>query len=191
MKIIDTEFPGLKIIDTDVFGDNRGWFTESYNHAKYSELGITEKFIQDNHSFSAQKGTLRGLHFQTGHMAQSKLVRCVRGSLWDVCVDLRKGSPTFKQWIGVELSADNHKQLFVPKGFAHGFLTLTDDVEIEYKVDAYYSKTHDSGVFYDDPDLKIDWASKLEGKLPILSEKDRQLKPLNQLEIDFEFKPEN
>ena len=146
MRLEKTKIEGLVIIHPDVFGDNRGWFTESYNQQKYFALGIDVTFIQDNHSFSKEIGTLRGLHFQTGESAQSKLVRCVRGRLMDVCVDLRKDSPTFLQHELIELSEENKLQLFVPQGFAHGFVTLSEDVEIMYKVDAFYSKEHDSGI---------------------------------------------
>lgn len=187
MKIEKTPIPGLLIIHPDVFGDNRGWFTESYNQLKYQDLGIDIQFIQDNHSYSAQKGTLRGLHFQTGDKAQSKLVRCVSGLLWDVAVDLRKGSPTFKQWFGIQLSAQNHLQLFIPKGFAHGFLTLSDNVEIEYKVDQFYSKEHDGGIRYDDPEIDISWDEFLMKSDPVLSDKDLNLKYLSQQKLDFSY----
>ena len=155
MKLEKTTLEGLYILHTDFFGDHRGWFTESFNEQKYSDIGINIKFIQDNHSFSKEKGTLRGLHFQTGEYAQSKLIRCTRGRLLDICVDLRKESKTYLKYVSVELSDANRLQLFVPKGFAHGFVTLEDDVEVMYKVDAYYSKQHDSGIRYDDPTLNI------------------------------------
>ena len=126
MKAIETKIPGVLIIETDVFGDHRGYFTETYNKPKYEALGITTEFVQDNMSFSAQKGTLRGLHWQNPPYAQAKLVSCTKGTVIDVAVDIRKGSPTFGQWVSVELSAENHRQFFIPRGFAHGFLTLTD-----------------------------------------------------------------
>lgn len=185
MKLEKTKFPGLFIIHPDVFGDHRGWFTESYNQKKYLDLGIPSIFVQDNHSFSANKGTLRGLHFQTGEKAQSKLVRCIRGKLWDVVVDLRKNSPTYLEWMDVELSEDNHLQFFIPKGFAHGFVTLSDNVEIEYKVDEFYSKEHDSGIRYDDPTVHVDWKHALNGIVPILSEKDEKLANYKDLDLDF------
>lgn len=175
MKVVQTGFPGLILIEPDIFGDNRGWFMESYNANKYEELGINQVFIQDNHSFSKDKGTIRGLHFQVGEKAQSKLIRCIKGSLMDVCVDLRHGSPSYKQVYSVELSESNKKQLFVPKGFAHGFMTLTDNVEIEYKVDQVYSKEHDSGIKYDDPTLAINWNDFLPNVEFILSQKDLNL----------------
>ena len=127
------EIEGLKVITPTVFGDSRGYFMETYSTKQYEAIGITTTFVQDNMSFSAQKGTLRGLHFQNAPMAQAKLVSCTKGTVIDVAVDIRKGSPTYKQWVAVELSADNKKQFFIPRGFAHGFLTLTDDVEFRYK----------------------------------------------------------
>ena len=140
MKITKTPFKGLLIIETDVFGDHRGWFTETYTKNKFMDHGIDVDFVQDNQSYSAHKGTLRGIHFQINPMAQSKLIRCTRGAIIDTVVDLRKGSDTYKKWYSIELSAENKKQLFIPKGFGHAFLTITDDVEVQYKVDEYYSK---------------------------------------------------
>ena len=185
MKIDETKLKDLIVIHPDVFGDNRGWFTESYNKQKYLALGIDNNFIQDNHSYSKEVGTLRGMHFQIGEFAQSKLIRCIRGRLMDICVDLRKDSPTFLQWDAIELSEENKLQLFVPKGFAHGFVTLTENVEIMYKVDAFYSKEHDSGIRYDDPQLNIAWQSILPNVEFILSDKDKQLKLLRELELNF------
>ena len=141
MNLIKTEIEGVYIIEPRVFGDNRGWFMESYSKRMFEELGFDFKFIQDNHSYSALKGTLRGLHFQNNPMAQTKLVRCTRGKILDVAVDLRKGSPTYKKWVTVELSAENKRLFLIPKGFAHGFVTLTDDVEVQYKVDEYYQRS--------------------------------------------------
>lgn len=185
MKIEKTALEGLVIIHTDVFGDHRGWFTESYNEQKYSDLGINVKFIQDNHSFSKEKGTLRGLHFQRGAFAQSKLIRCTRGRLLDICVDLRKESETYLKYVSVELSDSNNLQLFVPKGFAHGFVTLVDDVEIMYKVDTYYSKVHDSGIRYNDPSLNINWSELVGMDKFILSSKDEQLGFIKDMDIEF------
>jgi len=185
MKIENTPIEGLVVIHSDVFGDHRGWFTESYNEQKYIELGISTRFVQDNHSYSKEKGTLRGLHFQTGEFSQTKLVRCVKGKLFDLCVDLRKDSPTYLQFYGLELSDTNNLQLYIPKGFAHGFVTLCDDVEIMYKVDAYYSKEHDSGIRYDDPSLNIDWKKCVGIDSFILSNKDKNLKYLSELTLEF------
>ena len=146
MKIIKTKFEEVVVIEPKVFGDHRGWFTETYSKSILAEHGIDLEFVQDNQSFSATKGTLRGLHYQLNPKAQSKLVRCTRGSIFDVAVDIRKGSPTYGEWFGIELSAENKKQLLVPKGFAHGFMTLTDDVEVQYKVDEVYSPEHERGI---------------------------------------------
>jgi dTDP-4-dehydrorhamnose reductase/dTDP-4-dehydrorhamnose 3,5-epimerase len=168
MNIIKTEIDDVLIIEPKVFGDHRGWFTETYSKTKFQELGIDDEFVQDNHSMSAQKGTLRGLHFQINPKAQTKLVRCTKGKILDVAVDLRKGSSAYKQWVGVELSEENKKQLYIPKGFAHGFLTLTDNVEVQYKVDEYYAPECDRSIRFDDPEISVDW--RIED--PILSEKD-------------------
>ena len=172
MNVIETSIPGVLIIETDVFGDHRGYFTETYNKQKYEALGITNDFVQDNMSFSAQKGTLRGLHWQNPPYAQAKLVSCSKGRVIDVAVDIRKGSPTFGKWVSVELSAENHRQFYIPRGFAHGFLTLTDDVEFRYKCDNVYNKAAEGGMRYDAPEVNVDWGSLLAGIEPVLSEKD-------------------
>lgn len=170
MKVIPTKIPEVMIIEPDVFTDERGAFSEAYNRLKYQEAGIKAEFVQDNQAFNKKKGVLRGLHFQAEPMAQAKLVRCTSGTVLDVAVDLRQDSPTFKQWISTELSGENHKQLFIPRGFAHGYLTLTDNVCFEYKVDQYYSAAHDRGIRYNDPELGIDWGTTK----PVLSDKDRE-----------------
>jgi len=172
MKVTKTDIEGVLIIETDVFGDHRGYFTETYNKLKYEALGITNDFVQDNMSFSAQKGTLRGLHWQNPPYAQAKLVSCSKGRVIDVAVDIRKGSPTFGKWVSVELSAENHRQFLIPRGFAHGFLTLTDDVEFRYKCDNVYNKAAEGGMRYDAPEVNVDWGSLLAGIEPVLSEKD-------------------
>ena len=169
------------IIEPDVFGDNRGWFTETYNKEKFKNFGINVDFIQDNHSFSSAKGTLRGLHLQNSPHTQSKLVRCTKGNVLDVAVDVRKDSPTFKQWVSVELSGENKKQLFIPKGFAHGFITLTDNVEFEYKVDNYYSKESERCIRFNDTDLNINW----ESENPILNERDMNAPLLKDCDINI------
>ena len=170
MKITKTKLEGVVIIEPDVFGDNRGFFMESWNKKKMEEAGLDYDFVQDNHSKSTAKGTLRGIHFQKGNKAQAKLVRCVKGAVLDVAVDLRKNSPTFKQWIGVELSEENKKQLLIPRGFGHGFVTLTDDVEFLYKADNYYAPEADAGIRWNDPEIGVEW-----GVInPILSEKDKK-----------------
>lgn len=170
MKLTKTKLEDVVIIEPDVFGDNRGFFMESWNKKKIAELGYDYDFVQDNHSKSTVKGTLRGIHFQKGDKAQAKLVRCVKGAVLDVAVDLRKNSHTFKQWVGVELSAENKKQLLIPRGFGHGFVTLTDDVEFLYKVDNYYAPEADAGIRWNDPDIGVDWGVEN----PILSEKDKK-----------------
>ena len=170
MKITKTKLEGVVIIEPDVFGDNRGFFMESWNKKKMLEAGLDYDFVQDNHSKSTVKGTLRGIHFQKGDKAQAKLVRCVKGSVLDVAVDLRRNSPTFKQWVGVELSEENKKQLLIPRGFGHGFVTLTDDVEFLYKADNYYAPEADAGVRWNDPEIGVEWG--IEN--PVLSEKDKK-----------------
>lgn len=170
MKITKTKLEGVVIMEPDVFGDNRGFFMESWNKKKMEEAGLYYDFVQDNHSKSTVKGTLRGIHFQKGDKAQAKLVRCVKGTVLDVAVDLRKNSPTFKQWVGVELSAENKKQLLIPRGFGHGFVTLTDDVEFLYKADNYYAPEADAGIRWNDPDIGVEWGVEN----PILSEKDKK-----------------
>lgn len=170
MKFTKTKLEGVVIIEPDVFGDNRGFFMESWNKKKMLEAGLDYDFVQDNHSKSTVKGTLRGIHFQKGDIAQAKLVRCVKGSVLDVAVDLRRNSPTFKQWVGVELSEENKKQLLIPRGFGHGFVTLTDDVEFLYKADNYYAPEADAGVRWNDPEIGVEWG--IEN--PVLSEKDKK-----------------
>ena len=182
MKKRPKEIQGLFITEPDVFGDNRGWFMESYNKEKFAENGIETVFCQDNHSFSSKKGTVRGIHFQNEPYAQTKLVRCTKGAILDVAVDLRKKSPTYKKWVSVELSAENKKQLYIPKGFGHAFLALSDDVEVEYKVDAYYSKMHDRSIRFDDPELSINWPNINY----ILSEKDLKAPLLKDSDVNFQ-----
>ena len=170
MKINKTKLDGVVIVEPDVFGDNRGFFMESWNKKKMEEVGLYYDFVQDNHSKSTVKGTLRGIHFQKGDKAQAKLVRCVKGAVLDVAVDLRQNSPTFKQWVGVELSEENKKQLLIPRGFGHGFVTLTDDVEFLYKADNYYAPEADAGIRWNDQDVGVEWGVEN----PILSEKDKK-----------------
>ena len=148
MKRIDTKLEGVCIIEPVVHGDHRGYFMETYSTKAFADIGIDTVFVQDNQSFSSQKGILRGIHFQNAPMAQAKLVRVTKGAVLDVAVDLRKGSPTYKQWVSVELSADNKRMLYIPRGFGHGFVTLTENVEFCYKVDNLYSKECDRGIRY-------------------------------------------
>lgn len=187
MNVIETAIPGVLIIEPDVHGDHRGYFMETYSKQRYAEFGIDVEFVQDNMSFSAQKGTLRGLHWQNAPMAQSKLVSCTKGKVIDVAVDIRKGSPTYKQWVSVELSEENKRQFFIPQGFAHGFLTLSDDVEFRYKVDNFYSKEHDRGIRYDDPSIHVDWGSLLNGLEPVLSQKDQTGPLLDDSDANFVY----
>ena len=183
MKVIKTDIKDLLIIEPQVFGDNRGWFLESYSRRKLQEQGLECDFVQDNQSYSSQKGTLRGLHFQLNPKAQAKLIRCTRGAILDVAVDLRKGSPTYKKWASVELSAENKKQFFIPKGFAHGFVTLTDDVEVQYKADDYYAPEFDRSIAYNDDEINVDWGISD----PILSAKDKNAPLLRDSDVNFVY----
>ncbi|GGE71740.1 dTDP-4-dehydrorhamnose 3,5-epimerase [Priestia taiwanensis] len=171
MKVNHTLFDDVKLIDPTVHSDHRGFFKEQYNEQTIRKVGITCTFVQDNVSFSKEAGTLRGLHFQREPKAQAKLVSVLAGAIYDVIVDLRHESPTFKRWQGYVLSEHNHRQLFVPRGFAHGFCTLVPNTIVMYKVDEYYSKEHDSGIYWNDKDLQISWPVSV----PILSAKDQQL----------------
>ncbi len=183
MKAIQTELPGVVIIEPDVFGDHRGWFMETWSKKKLEELGINVDFVQDNQSFTAKKGTLRGLHFQMDPMAQAKLVRVVAGAVMDVAVDIRKGSPTYLKWVSVELSAENKRQFFIPRGFAHGFVALTDNVEFVYKCDNYYSKECDRSIKFNDPSINVNW--NIED--PIISDKDANAPLLKDSDCNFKY----
>ena len=183
MKKIETALPGVYIIEPDVHGDYRGYFMETWSTRNFRELGLDYEFVQDNESFTAQKGTLRGIHFQNAPMAQAKLVRAVRGAILDVAVDLRKGSPTYKKWVGVELSAENKRMLLIPRGFGHGFVTLTDDVEFLYKVDNLYSKEHDRGIRFNDPAIGVEWGVTE----PVLSQKDTTSPLLADSDCNFTY----
>jgi dTDP-4-dehydrorhamnose 3,5-epimerase len=181
MKKISTKLQGLYLIEPDVFGDNRGFFMESYSSSKFAELGVDHLFVQDNHSLSVEAGVLRGLHYQLNPKAQTKLVRVAAGAIYDVVVDIRKNSPTFGQWVGVILSEANKRQLLVPHGFAHGFCTIVPNTQVLYKVDEYYSPEHDRGILWSDPSLGIDWPTSN----PILSDKDQKHPLLQDAEINF------
>ncbi len=183
MKKIETVLDGAVIIEPDIFGDARGWFYESYSKTKLEQLGIYADFVQDNRSYSAQKGTLRGLHCQTEPKAQSKLLTCLRGAILDVAVDIRKGSPTYMKWTAVELSGENKRMFFIPKGCLHGFVTLTPDVEVSYKVDEYYSPENDRSIRFDDPSIGVDWGVEN----PILSAKDENAPLLADSDVEFNF----
>lgn len=182
MEIEETPLQGCVIVRPNVFHDDRGFFYESFNQKKFEELtGATGNFVQDNLSKS-KYGVLRGLHLQRGEAAQAKLVSCLQGKIYDVAVDLRKKSPTFKKWFGVELSEENKLQLYLPRGFAHGFVVLSDDVLFSYKCDNFYDRTAEASISFDDPELNIDW--KLPKNEIILSEKDRNAQNLSE----FNFK---
>lgn len=181
MNVIETKLPGVVIVEPQVFGDHRGWFMESWSKKTMADNGLNVNFVQDNQSYTARKGTLRGIHFQQYPMAQTKLVRVTRGAVMDVAVDLRKDSPTYRQWVAVELSAENRKQLLIPQGFGHAFLTLTDDVEFVYKCDNFYSKEHDRNIRFDDPELGVEWGIAE----PILSEKDAAAPFLKDSDCNF------
>ena len=170
MQIEQTRLDGVLILTPARHGDARGYFSESWNRRRMTEAGIDVDFVQDNHSLSEAEGTLRGLHYQAPPRAQAKLVRCGRGALWDVAVDVRRGSPTYGEWVGVELSEENGRQLFIPAGFLHGFVTRAPNTEILYKCSDYYAPECDGGVRFDDPQIGIDWGIGAEDV--ILSEKD-------------------
>lgn len=173
MNFIESQkIKGLYLIEPQVFGDNRGNFFESYSQKIFEAAGIRTHFVQDNQSFSAEVGTLRGMHLQKGESSQAKLVRVVQGKIYDAVIDLRPDSPTFGQWEGFELSAENHRMLFIPRQFAHGFMTLTPDVIFSYKCDNYYDKSSETGIIWNDPTLKINWPLSIE---PVLSDKDKLL----------------
>ena len=185
LTITETNLKDVKLIEPAVFGDHRGFFTESYSDQDFKEAGLAFDFIQDNHSLSTEPGVLRGLHFQKGEAAQTKLIRVVTGAVLDVIVDMRKGSPTYGKWEGYILSASNHRQLLVPRGFAHGFVTLTENVNFLYKCDNYYDAAADGGIAFDDPDLAIAWP--IDHDKAILSEKDKHHPTLKAFEAENPF----
>jgi len=184
MKFIKTDIEGLMIIEPKVFGDDRGYFFESFNLYNFKEHIGEIQFIQDNESEST-KGVLRGLHFQRPPFDQAKLVRCIEGEVLDIAVDIRKGSPTYGKHISILLSGENKKQFFIPRGFAHGFVVLSESAIFSYKVDNWYAPTHDAGIAFNDDDLKIDW--KIACHDIKLSEKDKTLKKLAETDIPFEY----
>ena len=186
-KKIETKLPGVFILEPQVFGDNRGWFMESWSQKNMDDIGIHVNLVQDNQSYTAHQGTVRGIHFQQNPMAQAKLVRVIRGAVVDFAVDLRKGSPTYAQWTSVELSAENKRQFYIPQGFGHAFLTLTDDVEFCYKCDNLYSAECDRGIRWDDPEIGIDWHSFGLQEIPILSAKDAAAPLLNESDCNFKY----
>ncbi|MFT8812455.1 dTDP-4-dehydrorhamnose 3,5-epimerase [Oenococcus sp.] len=185
VKLIDTQLQDVKLIETDVFGDSRGFFTETWTKEKFEKLGLKFDFTQDNQSLSAEAGVLRGMHYQMAPYTQTKIVRVVTGVVWDCLVDMRKGSPTYSKWEGYILSEYNHRQLLVPKGFAHGFVTLTPNVNFVYKVDGYYAPQADRGIAFDDPEIGIQWPTDVSHA--ILSEKDQHHPLFKDAENNFVY----
>ena len=175
----------VRLIETRRFVDERGWFAETYRQDRLSAVGVADIFVQDNHSMSRAAGTLRGIHVQSPPRAQAKLVRCLSGRIWDVAVDLRRNSPTFGRWVAAELSADNGRQLYVPVGFGHAFLTLEPDCEVAYKVSDFYAPDHDGGVRWDDPDLAVSWP--FDSAAVRLSPKDAALPLVRDFDSPFEY----
>ena len=187
MQVISSHFRDVKLLRPARYVDNRGFFSEAYSKRAYAAIGIANEFVQDNHSLSRKKGVVRGLHFQRPPFAQAKLVRVVRGAIFDVVVDIRAGSATYGSHIATVLSAEDWNQIFIPAGFAHGFCTLHDETEILYKVDGYYAPTHDCGIRWNDPALNIAWpVAEPEAEL---SDKDRKLPPLAECFGAFTYEP--
>lgn len=187
MRWLETPLPEVKIVIPERIGDRRGFFSEVWNARDFESMGVHTAFVQDNHVRNPHKGTVRGLHYQIKPVAQGKLLRVTRGAIFDVAVDIRRGSPTFAQHADAVLSADNWYQLWVPPGFAHGYCTLDDDTEVQYKVTDFYSPTHDRGIAWDDPDVKINWPVTPE--TAILSDRDRKLPQLSKQPDLFEYEP--
>jgi dTDP-4-dehydrorhamnose 3,5-epimerase len=185
MQVRELELPGVYEIIPQKFGDDRGFFSETFSQAKFQEHGLPLIWVQDNHSHSAPVGVLRGLHYQAPPVAQDKLVRVVRGAILDVAVDIRHGSPHFGKWVALEVSAKRWNQILVPKGFAHGFITLEPDTEVAYKVTAPYSPAHDRGIRWDDPSIGVKWP--LHGRDPVLSGKDKIAPLLKDAAAEFRF----
>ncbi len=185
MEVVNTAIPEVKVITPKKFGDHRGFFSETYKRRDWVEAGINLTFVQDNHSCSTAQGTLRGLHYQIPPMAQDKLVRVAHGAILDVAVDLRNGSPTFGRHVSEVISAENWKQLLVPVGFAHGYVTLEPDTEVLYKTTNFYSPEHNRGIIWNDPDLGIDWG--IEEADAVLSEKDLALPTLKEVTDLFTY----
>jgi len=189
MQVEQTALPGVVILTPARFGDHRGFFSESWNRRVLDGLGLEYDFVQDSHSLSRETGTVRGLHFQAPPHAQAKLVRCGQGCLYDVAVDIRRGSPTYGQWVGAELSAENGKQLLIPQGFLHGFVTRVPDTEIIYKCTDYYAPDADGSVRFDDPDLAIDW--EIDADAAVLSEKDAAAPYLRDFVTPFTYEAQS
>lgn len=184
MKITNTKIPDLVIIEPRIFEDERGYFFESFNQAQFQKSHLPSAFIQDNESKSVY-GTIRGLHYQLAPYSQTKLIRVIEGKIWDIAVDIRKGSPTFGQWEGIELSENNKKQLLVPKGFAHGFAVLSEQAIVQYKCDAFYHPDAERGIYYADDSLGIDW--RIPAEKAILSPKDIHHPTIQETEMNFTY----
>ncbi|MFR4988457.1 dTDP-4-dehydrorhamnose 3,5-epimerase [Anaerotruncus colihominis] len=186
MEIIELELAGVRLLQPKYFEDYRGYYCETYSARTLREqFGIETVFVQDNHSMTLKKGTIRGIHFQINPKPQQKLVRCTRGKVMDYVVDLKKDSPTFKKWISVELSEDNRKQIWIPNGYGHAFLTLTDHCEVQYKVDEFYAPEYDRAIAWNDPELALDWGSITD---PIVSAKDMAAPTLEKSDVNFTIK---
>lgn len=183
MQVETTDLAGVQILTPRRFGDARGWFSEVWNQQTLAAAGIEMRFVQDNHSYSRDTGTVRGLHFQAPPHAQAKLVRCARGRVFDVAVDIRKGSPTYGRWTGVELSAENGRQLLIPEGFLHGFMTREPDCEVLYKCTGFYAPDCEGSIRFDDPDIAIDWG--MDAGRAVLSDKDAAAPPFRDLAPPF------
>jgi len=184
MNVLKTDFPDLLIIEPKIFGDSRGYFFESYNEKAMANAGIQSVFRQDNQSLS-KYGVIRGLHYQLNPYSQTKLIRVIEGAIYDVALDLRKGSPTFGKWFGVELSAENNRQFYIPQGFAHGFSVLSEQSIILYKCDNFYHPQSEGGILYNDPALGIDW--KVDADRATVSDKDKFLPTFSEVETNFKY----
>lgn len=181
IRITELELPGVKLIEPIYYEDFRGYYCETYSSRTMNEAGLNTLFVQDNHSYSAKKGTIRGIHFQNNPKPQLKLVRCTRGRVMDYAVDLRKDSPSFKRWVAVELSAENRRQIWIPSGFGHAFITLEDNCEVQYKVDEWYYPEYDRSIAWHDADIGIPW----QIDKPIISSKDMAAPSLAQSDVNF------
>lgn len=181
MKVTELDLPGVLLIEPDVFKDYRGYYMESYSKRTLEKYGINDEFVQDNHLLSLKKGTIRGIHFQNAPYAQSKLLRCTKGKILDVVVDLRKDSLTYKKWISIELDAESKKQIYIPRGFGHACMSLVDDTEVQYKVDNLYYPEYDRAIAWNDPELNIEWGIKDV----IVSEKDKNASLLKDSDVNL------
>lgn len=181
MEVKELGLPGVKLLTPKYFEDYRGYYCETYSARTMREIGLDFRFVQDNHSMTLKKGTIRGIHFQNNPVPQIKLVRCTRGKIWDVVVDLRRDSPTFKQWLSVELSEENRTQIIIPSGFGHGFLTLCDNCEVQYKVTGLYEPTLDRAIAWNDPEIGVSWGISD----PIVSVKDTKAPQLKDSDVNL------